>query len=226
MIKPELIESGEVWLVGAGPGDPDLLTRRAERLIRSASVIFHDALVGPGVLDLAVPGTRIVPVGKRSGRHSKDQKTIDALIVEAALAGERVGRRPCAHPRRGRLPAQGGMPNRDKDPFQVLWNTRKTWRLLKCRARALPAVLDVPIAEGVNPACSQAARRMISGAKRCRLKEMRCVSAVAETEAILPWLDVTMRHADAPLACYRRPTLPLAPGAGPGVQATCGTGPL
>jgi uroporphyrin-III C-methyltransferase len=83
---------GSVWLVGAGPGDPELLTRKAERLIRSASIIFHDALVGPEVLELAPPGTRLVHVGKRSGRHSKDQKTIDQLIVEAALAGHRVVR--------------------------------------------------------------------------------------------------------------------------------------
>lgn len=86
------IDRGTVWLVGAGPGDPDLLTRKAERLLQSASVIFYDALVGPGVLSLATPLARLVPVGKRSGRHSKDQKTIDALIVEAALAGERVVR--------------------------------------------------------------------------------------------------------------------------------------
>lgn len=83
---------GTVWLVGAGPGDPELLTRKAERLIRSATVIFHDALVGPGVLALAGPTTRLEPVGKRSGRHSKDQGTIDRLIVAAALAGERVVR--------------------------------------------------------------------------------------------------------------------------------------
>lgn len=83
---------GMVWLVGAGPGDPELLTRKAERLIRSATVVFHDALVGPGVLDLASPAARLVHVGKRSGRHSKDQKTIDALIVDAAQAGERVVR--------------------------------------------------------------------------------------------------------------------------------------
>ncbi len=87
-----IIEPGEVWLVGAGPGDPDLLTRKAEKLICAASVVFHDALVGKGVLDLVPPHVRLVPVGKRSGRHSKDQKTIDALIVEAALAGERVVR--------------------------------------------------------------------------------------------------------------------------------------
>lgn len=86
------ITPGEVWLVGAGPGDPDLLTRKAERLILAASVIFHDALVGPGVLDLIPARTRRVSVGKRSGRHSRDQRSIDALLVEAALAGERVVR--------------------------------------------------------------------------------------------------------------------------------------
>ena len=84
--------AGSVWLVGAGPGDPELLTRKAERLIGAASVIFHDALVGEGVLALARPGVRLVHVGKRAGRHSKDQGTIDALIVAAALAGERVVR--------------------------------------------------------------------------------------------------------------------------------------
>ncbi|MFA7596213.1 MAG: uroporphyrinogen-III C-methyltransferase [Novosphingobium sp.] len=85
-------EAGTVWLVGAGPGDPELLTRKAERLIRAGSVIFHDALVGPGILELVARSAKLVPVGKRSGRHSRDQKTIDAMIVEAALAGERVVR--------------------------------------------------------------------------------------------------------------------------------------
>lgn len=83
---------GMVWLVGAGPGDPELLTRKAARLIETADVVFHDALVGPGVLDLIGPDARIVHVGKRSGRHSKDQATIDALLVEAALEGNRVVR--------------------------------------------------------------------------------------------------------------------------------------
>ncbi len=87
-----MIEDGEVWLVGAGPGDPDLLTRKAEKLIRAASVVFHDALVGQGVLDLIPAHVRRVSVGKRAGRHSKDQKTIDMLLVEAALSGERVVR--------------------------------------------------------------------------------------------------------------------------------------
>jgi uroporphyrin-III C-methyltransferase len=81
-----------VWLVGAGPGDPELLTRKAARLIAAAEVVFHDALVGAGVLDLVAPDAERVSVGKRSGRHSKDQATIDALIVAAARAGKRVVR--------------------------------------------------------------------------------------------------------------------------------------
>lgn len=81
-----------VWLVGAGPGDPELLTRKAARLIAAADVIFYDALVGPAVLDLAAADAARISVGKRSGRHSKDQATIDALIVAAALSGRRVVR--------------------------------------------------------------------------------------------------------------------------------------
>ncbi|WP_321326014.1 uroporphyrinogen-III C-methyltransferase [uncultured Parasphingorhabdus sp.] len=87
-----IIPPGTIWLVGAGPGDPDLLTRKAEKLIRAASVIFYDALVGKGVLELAPLSARLVPVGKRSGRHSKDQRSINDMLVDAALVGERVVR--------------------------------------------------------------------------------------------------------------------------------------
>jgi uroporphyrin-III C-methyltransferase len=89
---PDLIQPGTVWLVGAGPGDPDLLTRKAEKLICAADIIFYDALVGAGVLDLIPSTTNTVSVGKRSGRHSKDQRSINDLIIDAALAGKRVVR--------------------------------------------------------------------------------------------------------------------------------------
>lgn len=84
--------AGMVWLVGAGPGDPELLTRKAERLIRAADVIFHDALVSADVLALARPDTRLEGVGKRSGCHSKAQVDINDLLVEAARQGLRVVR--------------------------------------------------------------------------------------------------------------------------------------
>lgn len=84
--------AGLVWLVGAGPGDPELLTRKAERLIRMADVVFFDALVGDGVLALARPDARMVSVGKRSGRHSKAQGDINELLLLAAKSGQRVVR--------------------------------------------------------------------------------------------------------------------------------------
>ncbi len=84
--------AGSVWLVGAGPGDPDLLTRKAERLLGQADIVFHDALVGPAILDLIPPSATLVSVGKRAGRHSKDQRTIDQLLVAAAQSGQRVVR--------------------------------------------------------------------------------------------------------------------------------------
>ena len=88
----ELIARGEVWLVGAGPGDPDLLTLKAARLIAAADVIFHDALVGPGVLDLIPANVDRISVGKRSGRHSKQQESINDLLLSGARAGKRVVR--------------------------------------------------------------------------------------------------------------------------------------
>ncbi len=124
--------AGSVWLVGAGPGDPELLTRKGERLIRAASVIFHDALVGPGVLELAAPTARLVHVGKRSGRHSMDQATIDRLIVEAALAGNRVVR------------LKGGDP--------AIFG-RATEELEACRAAGVP----VRICPGITAASAAAA---------------------------------------------------------------------
>lgn len=91
-MNSDLIRKGEVWLVGAGPGDPDLLTRKAERLIGAADIVFHDALVGQGVIDLIPDQAIRVPVGKRSGRHGSRQDQINMLLLAAAKRGDRVVR--------------------------------------------------------------------------------------------------------------------------------------
>jgi len=75
--------TGTVYLVGAGPGAPDLLTLRAAKVLERADIVFHDALVHPDTLALA-RRARIVSVGKRSGRVSTDQRFIDRALVEAA----------------------------------------------------------------------------------------------------------------------------------------------
>ena len=83
---------GSVCLVGAGPGDPGLLTLRAAARLGAADVVYHDALVGDGVLALCRPGARLVPVGKRRGAPSWSQEAIEAALVSEARAGWRVVR--------------------------------------------------------------------------------------------------------------------------------------
>ena len=85
-------EGGRVYLVGAGPGDPELLTVKALRLIESAEVILHDDMVVPAMLDLAPPHAVVVNVGKRCGAKSITQEEINALMIEHARAGRGVVR--------------------------------------------------------------------------------------------------------------------------------------
>ena len=197
MADGELIAPGTVWLVGAGPGDPDLLTRKAERLIRAATVVFHDALVGPGVLALVPGDVRLVSVGKRSGRHSKDQQAIDALLVEAALAGERVVR------------LKGGDPS--------IFG-RSTEELEACRAAGVP----VHVCPGVTAASAAAASLGLSLTLRGLARRLTFVTAHARAgeDLELDWaaladpratLAVYMGKAAAPTVSARLIAAGLAP---------------
>jgi uroporphyrin-III C-methyltransferase len=95
--SPEPVQStgmstGSVYLVGAGPGDPDLLTVKALRLIQSAQVVLHDDLVPRPILNLAAPGAEIVNVGKRCGTKTITQEEINALMIVHARGGKAVVR--------------------------------------------------------------------------------------------------------------------------------------
>lgn len=168
---------GSVWLVGAGPGDPELLTRKGERLIRAASVVFYDALVGPDVIAMAAPGARLVHVGKRSGRHSKDQGCIDKLIVEAALAGERVVR------------LKGGDP--------AIFG-RATEELDACRA----AGVGVRICPGVTAASAAAASLGVSLTLRGLARKLTFVTAHARAGEVLDLDWQALADPAATLAVY------------------------
>ncbi|MDD3799351.1 MAG: uroporphyrinogen-III C-methyltransferase [Novosphingobium sp.] len=172
-----MIEPGTVWLVGAGPGDPDLLTRKAEKLIRAASVVFYDALVGPGVLELVPAHVRLVPVGKRSGRHSKDQKTIDRLIVEAALAGE------CVVRLKGGDPAIFGRATEEMDA---------------CRAAGVP----VRVCPGVTAASAAAAGIGASLTLRGLARKLTFVTAHARAGETLDLDWAGLADPQATLAVY------------------------
>jgi uroporphyrin-III C-methyltransferase len=83
-------KAGFVYLVGAGPGDPELLTLRALRLIESADVVLHDDLVPPEIVDLAPAHALVVNVGKRCGAKSITQEEINAMMIEHARKGRSV----------------------------------------------------------------------------------------------------------------------------------------
>lgn len=168
--------AGMVWLVGAGPGDPDLLTRKAERLLQGASIVFYDALVGPGVLALA-GSARLVPVGKRSGRHSKDQKTIDQLIVAAALAGERVVR------------LKGGDPS--------IFG-RATEEMTACRDAGVP----VAVCPGITAASAAAASLGASLTLRGLARKLTLVTAHARAGEVLDLDWAALADPQATLAIY------------------------
>ena len=85
-------DAGRVWLVGAGPGDPELLTIKALKALQGADVVVHDGLVSDEILDLAPEAARRISVAKRKSRHSYSQDEINRMLVAFALEGLNVVR--------------------------------------------------------------------------------------------------------------------------------------
>jgi len=177
MQQNELIRPGEVWLVGAGPGDPELLTRKAERLLGAADIVFHDALVGSDILALLRVNCKIVSVGKRSGRHSKDQASINDLIVAAARSGLRVVR------------LKGGDPS--------IFG-RSAEEIAACRRQGI----TVRICPGITAASAAAASGLASLTLRGNARGVTFLTAHARAGEPLESDWATHAKGDATLAIY------------------------
>ncbi|MBA2918377.1 uroporphyrinogen-III C-methyltransferase [Sphingomonas sp. MAH-20] len=128
------MENGQVYLVGAGPGDPELLTLKAARLLVEADLIIHDGLVDPRILELSAAPK--ISVAKQRSRHTLAQHAINLLLVEEALAGRKVVR------------LKGG------DPFIF---GRGGEEAEACRAAGVP----VAVVPGVSAALGCAAEAML-----------------------------------------------------------------
>src|SRR4029077_15111108 len=89
---------GKVYLVGAGPGDPELLTRKAWRVLQSANVVLHDDLVPQEILRVLPPTAQLVNVSKRCGTKGISQTHINSLMVQLAREGKTVARLKCGDP--------------------------------------------------------------------------------------------------------------------------------
>jgi uroporphyrin-III C-methyltransferase len=187
--------SGKVFLVGAGPGAPDLLTLRAAELLKRAEVVFYDALVHPDTLALAAHAVKIA-VGKRSGRHSTAQKFINKRLIDAARKHSVVVR------------LKGGDPTlfaRAQEEIDALQG----------------AAIAFEIVPGVTSACAAAAELGLSLTRRGVARQVVLVTPrTGEGEAENEWVqsvlaaDTAVIYMGAALAAHIAATL-IAHGLSP-----------
>jgi uroporphyrin-III C-methyltransferase len=129
-------EPGRVTLVGAGPGDPELLTIKALKALQAAQVVVHDGLVSDEILDLAPAAARRINVAKRKSRHTLPQDDINQLLVALALEGLEVVRLKGGDPF---LFGRGGVPRRRRRLHRRARRHRRPGRLGRRRRAPDPS---------------------------------------------------------------------------------------
>ncbi len=178
----ERADKGRIILVGAGPGDPELLTLKAVRALQAATVILHDQLVGPKILELARREARRIGVGKTGHGPSCKQVEINRMMVELALAGETVVR------------LKGGDP--------MIFG-RAAEEIDACRA----ASVEVTVIPGISAAQGAAASLLLSLTERRHARRVQFVTghgADGKLPADIDWASVADRAATTVLYMPRR----------------------
>src|SRR5690606_28269102 len=160
---------GEVYLIGVGPGDPDLLTLRAQQLLQQADVLLHDRLVPDAILGRARRDAVRINVGKTPGHQEHTQEYINALLLEHARAGRRVAR------------VKGG------DPFVF---GRGGEELAVLRAAGIPVVV-VP---GITAALGAAASAGLPLTHRGLSQAVTFVTATGAHAIHLDWKSLSQPH--------------------------------
>ncbi|MBV9538282.1 MAG: uroporphyrinogen-III C-methyltransferase [Acidisphaera sp.] len=177
MTEPTRSTTGHVVLVGAGPGDPELLTLRAVLALKRADVVLYDALIDPAVLDFAPRDARRIDVGKRRGRHRFHQDAINALIVTYARRGATVVR------------LKGGDP--------MIFG-RANEELATLRA----AGIAVEVIPGVTAACAAAAALLASLTHRVEARSLHFITGHG-ADGALPAHDwAALARAGGTIAAY------------------------
>jgi uroporphyrin-III C-methyltransferase/precorrin-2 dehydrogenase/sirohydrochlorin ferrochelatase len=182
LISTQPEQKGRVTLVGAGPGDPELLTLKAVRALQSATVILHDHLIGPEVLELARREAKRVPVGKSGYGPSCKQSDINDMVVSLALAGENVVR------------LKGGDP--------MIFG-RATEEIDACRA----AGVEISVIPGVSAAQGAAASLLTSLTERKHARRVQFVTghgADGKLPTDIDWISVADRKVTTVLYMPRK----------------------
>ena len=199
-MKPQ---DGMVYLVGAGPGDPELITVRGLKLLRQADVVVYDRLIAPELLDEVRHDAETINVGKSRGAHRMPQDRINALLVEQARAGRMVVR------------LKGG------DPFVF---GRGYEELTACREAGIPCVV-IP---GITSALAAPAAAGIPVTCRELVRSVAIVTPATASEGHVPPLDFgALAKIDTLVILMGRATLPeladalMAAGRAPSTPAAC-----